>query len=139
MSKDVFFMADSIGELADKIGVGKSRLVATLEEYNTCCDKGYDELFVKDRRYLRPISTPKFYAAKCILATMGTIGGIKINEKTEALNKNFEVIPGLYATGNCAGGLYGDSYNLYSSGGTMGFAINSGRMAGENALMFIGK
>jgi hypothetical protein len=38
---------------------------------------------------------------------LGTLGGIKINERTEVLDRNDRVIPGLYAAGNDAGGLYG--------------------------------
>jgi fumarate reductase flavoprotein subunit len=55
------------------------------------------------------------------------------------LGKNNEIIPGLFASGNCAGGLYGDSYELETSGGALGFAVNSGRIAGENALKLIRK
>ena len=69
----------------------------------------------------------------------GTLGGIKINHKTEVLDKDFNIIPGLYAGGNCAGGLYGDTYDASAAGTALGFAVNSGRMAGENALKYIGK
>jgi fumarate reductase flavoprotein subunit len=67
------------------------------------------------------------------------VGGIKINSNTEALNKNDEPVPGLYASGNCAGGMYGDTYDAVTSGLTMSFAISSGRIASENALKYIGK
>jgi fumarate reductase flavoprotein subunit len=68
---------------------------------------------------------------------LGTLGGIKINEKTEVLDRNDRVIPGLYAVGNDAGGLYGDSYDVITSGASSGFALNSGRISGENALKYI--
>ncbi|MBW2216342.1 MAG: hypothetical protein JRF34_04020 [Deltaproteobacteria bacterium] len=55
------------------------------------------------------------------------------------LDSDFNVIPGLYAGGSCAGGLYGDTYDASAAGTTLGFAINSGRIAGENALKYIGK
>ena len=46
------------------------------------------------------------------------------------LDKDDRVIPGLYATGHDAGGVYGDSYDLKVGEGTASaFAINSGRMA----------
>ena len=61
------------------------------------------------------------------------------NALTEALNKNHEVIPGLYAIGNCAGGMYGASYDVSTTGGALGFAVNSGRIAGENVLEYLGK
>ena len=47
------------------------------------------------------------------------------------------VIPGLYAVGNDANTLYGDSYNFTLPGNSMGWAVNSGRMAGEAAADFI--
>jgi fumarate reductase flavoprotein subunit len=70
---------------------------------------------------------------------LGTLGGLKINEKTQVMNKNWDVIPGLYAAGTCTGGYEGDTYDLATSGGTLGFAINTGRIAGENSLKRIGK
>ena len=70
-------------------------------------------------------------------AALGTLGGVKINEKMQAVNKDGDAIPGLYVTGNDAGGMYGDTYDLLLGGGTFGFALNSGRMAAENALDYM--
>ncbi len=67
------------------------------------------------------------------------LGGIKINHKTEVIDKDFNVIPGLYAGGNSAGGMYGDTYDASAAGTALGFAINSGRIAGEEALDYIDK
>ncbi|MCL6479296.1 MAG: FAD-dependent oxidoreductase [Peptococcaceae bacterium] len=131
------FVAESLSELADKIGIDRAILAKTVQEYNGYCAKGHDDQFAKDREFLRPVEVPKFYAFKCYTDFLGTLGGIKINEKTEVLDKNNEVIPGLYAAGNDAAGLYGDSYDVISSGATSAFAFNSGRMAGENALKLI--
>ncbi len=130
------FAADTIEDLAIQIGVKPSILLATLDEYNRCCDKGHDEIFVKDRQYLRPIRDPRFYAMRCVTMTLGSLGGIKINHKTEVIDMDGNSIPGLYAAGIDASGMYGDSYNIYLSGGTLGFAVNSGRIAGENALRY---
>jgi fumarate reductase flavoprotein subunit len=131
------FVADSILELADKIAVDPAVLRATVKEYNRFCEKGHDELFAKDRQYLRPVKEPKFFAMRCVTMTLGSLGGIKINHRTEVVDKEENIIPGLYAVGNDASGMYGDSYNIYLSGGTLGFAVNSGRIAGENALKYI--
>jgi fumarate reductase flavoprotein subunit len=71
---------------------------------------------------------------------LGTLGGIKINHKTEVVDKKDKIIPGLYAVGFDAGGMWGDSYSIRdSSGASAGFAVNSGRIAGRNALKYIGK
>ena len=82
---------------------------------------------------LRPIKTPKFYAGRFLPGAYGSVGGIKINHRTEVLDKRWKVIPGLFAAGTDACSIYGDSYVFILPGNTMGFAINSGRIAGENA------
>jgi fumarate reductase flavoprotein subunit len=132
-SKDVF-VADSLEELATKIRVDPAVLKSTVDEYNRFCDKGHDDLFAKDPRYLRPLRGPRFYALKAYVLFIGTLGGIKINHKMEVLGQKEKRIPGLYAGGLDAGGMYGDSYDLYAAGGTLGFAVNSGRIAARNAL-----
>jgi fumarate reductase flavoprotein subunit len=134
------FVADSIEELAKKIGVNPVVLKATVDEYNGFCEKGHDDLFAKDPRYLLPLKGPKFYAMKAYTICIGTIGGIKINQKAEVVDKKGKVIPGLYAGGFDAGGAYGDSYSIRdSSGMSSAFAINCGRIAGQNALKYLGK
>ncbi|OGN94874.1 MAG: hypothetical protein A2Y89_00975 [Chloroflexi bacterium RBG_13_51_18] len=134
------FAADSVEELAGKIGVNPDVLKATIEKYNEGCEKRYDELFAKDPQYLFPIKTPKFYAVKARTICLGTMGGIKINEKAEVLDKLEAVIPGLYAAGYDAGGMYGDSYPIKcASGLSSAFALNTGRIAGNNALKLLGK
>jgi fumarate reductase flavoprotein subunit len=131
------FEADSIEELAGKIAVDPAVLRATTEEYNASCAKGYDDLFAKDRRWLRPLLGPKFYAIKARTIALGTKGGIKINENMEVIDKKWNVIPGLYAGGFDAGGMYGDSYSIAGSSGlSSGYALNSGRIAGRNAAKY---
>jgi fumarate reductase flavoprotein subunit len=134
------FVADSIEELATKISVSPAVLQGTVAEYNSFCEKGRDDLFAKDPKYLLPVKTPKFYAVRAHTIFLGTMGGIKINEKAEVLDKKDAVIPGLYAAGLDAGGMYGDSYPIRcSSGLASAFALNSGRLAGKSALKFLGK
>lgn len=130
------FAADSIEELAEKTGIDKQGLLKTIEEYNHACSTR-DTLFNKNFRYLRPLIGHRFYAVKFFPGGYGTLGGIKINYKTEVVTDDFEVIPGLYAAGTDACSIYGDSYVFILPGNTMGFAINSGRMAGENAVDYL--
>ena len=134
------FAADSIEALAAKIEIDPAVLKATVEEYNRFCAKNHDDVFAKNPRYLKPLIGPKFYAAKLRTFFLGTMGGIKINHRTEVLDKKERIIPGLYAVGFDAGGAYGDSYSItVSSGMCAGFATNTGRIAGKNALKYIGK
>jgi len=127
------FVAGSIEELAEKTGIDREGLKATVKQYNGFCDKGHDDTFNKSYRLLRPIRTPKFYAGRFLPGAYGSLGGIKINHRTEVLNKQWKKIPGLYAAGTDACSIFGDSYVFVLPGNTMGFAVNSGRIAGENA------
>jgi fumarate reductase flavoprotein subunit len=127
------FKADSIEDLAAQMGIDAETLAATVAEYNDMCDGGFDEVFEKDHRYLQPIAKGPFYACRYFPSAYGTLGGIKINYKAEVLDDNCDAIPGLYAAGLDACTIYGDSYPFILPGNTMGFALNSGRIAGENA------
>jgi fumarate reductase flavoprotein subunit len=135
------FVADSLAELANKIGVNPDALQKTVDEYNKCCEKGHDDLFAKNPRYLQPVKEPKFYAFRIGNSAYGTVGGIKINERAEVVDTEDEVIPGLYAVGDCANGAMAYDFALAHvlQGGPMSFALNMGRIAGENALKCIGK
>lgn len=134
------FMGDSVEELATKMGVDPIVLRATVDEYNSYCEKGHDDLFAKDQIYLRPLKGPKFYAVKARTVFLGTMGGLKINHHMEVVDKKDKVIPGLYAGGFDAAGMYGDSYCITASSGlSSSFAINSGRIAGRNAVSYLSK
>jgi fumarate reductase flavoprotein subunit len=136
------WVAGSIQELAGKMGVESRRLRDTVDEYNAFCDKGRDALFAKDPLYLEPVRTPPFYAIKGHPTHVGTLGGIRINHRAEVIKEDsptgLDVIPGLYAAGNVAGGMYGDTYDAsHTLGLTSAFAVISGRIAGENARTYI--
>jgi fumarate reductase flavoprotein subunit len=120
-------------EIAAWIGIKPETLKKTIEEYNICCEQGHDTIFTKDKKYLEALRTPPYYALKCYPRFLGTIGGIKINHHMEVLNQKEDPIPGLFAAGVDTGGWEADNYNAILSGTTFGFAINSGRIAGENA------
>jgi fumarate reductase flavoprotein subunit len=138
-ARDDVFVANSIKELAGRIGARPDVLEKTISAYNACCDRGHDDLFAKDPKFLRPVRKPKFYAFKLLPGGYGTIGGIKINERAEAMDREDEPIPGLYAAGDCANGTHTYDYPLVYIlwGSTLSFAINSGRIAGENAAAYV--
>lgn len=125
--------ADTIEELAEKAGIDVAGLVAQVEEYNDMCDAGYDEIFEKDRAYMTPIEKGPFYCCRQNVGAYGSLGGIKINYKTQVVTQEAKVIPGLYAAGTDACNIYGECYPFTLPGNTMGFCLNSGRIAGENA------
>ena len=109
----------------------------TVAEYNGYCDVRHDAEFAKDPKYLREVKTGPFYAIKSVASSLGTLGGIKANERFEVVTPEEDPIPGLYAAGNDVGGMYGDSYDLLMAGSTVGFAVNSGRIAVDSAAEYI--
>lgn len=125
--------ADTIEELAEKAGIDLEGLIKQIEEYNEMCEAGFDEIFEKDRAYMQPIEKGPFYCCRQNVGAYGTLGGVKINHKTQVLNEEAKVIPGLYCVGTDACNIFGDSYPFILSGNSMGFCLNSGRIAGENA------
>ena len=136
---DLIKVADTIEELAEWMGADLTTLKATIDEYNAACDAGHDGVFGKDRKYLQPLRTPPFFALKGHVNICDTIGGIKINEKMEVIDLDGKVIPGLYAAGVTTGGWEGETYDYNLTGHLLGFALNSGRTAGENAHGYAGR
>jgi fumarate reductase flavoprotein subunit len=129
--------AGSLDKVARFIGAKPDVLKTNIQEYNNFCAKGHDEIFAKPLNHLKPLLTPPFYAIKCNIKLTTTHGGIKIDQKAQALDKNDEPIPGLYAAGNETGATDGDSYNMWLSGHSFAFAVNTGRIAGEEAARYI--
>jgi fumarate reductase flavoprotein subunit len=127
-------ISDSWDEIAKWMEAPNEVLRTTINTYNASCHRGLDEMFVKDPKYLMPLETPPYHALKCHSGFLGTIGGIKINHHMEVLNAQGIPIPGLYAAGVDTGGWQGDTYTGRDlAGSAFGFALNSGRIAGENA------
>lgn len=125
--------ADTLEELAEKAGIDVAGFMEQIEEYNDMCEAGFDEVFEKDHSYMQPIEKGPFYCCRQSVGAYGSLGGVKINHKTQVLTQDAKVIPGLYCVGTDACNIFGDSYPFILSGNTMGFCLNSGRIAGENA------
>lgn len=133
-----FVRAASVEELAEKLGMDADKLQETIDDYNDMCDENYDSQFNKNAAYLHPITGKGGYlVGKFYVAAYGTIGGVRVNKYCEVFDGQDNIIPGLYSAGSDANTIYGDSYNFTLPGNTMGFAINSGRMAGESMADYI--
>jgi fumarate reductase flavoprotein subunit len=133
LAKGAVKISDSWTEIAKWIGALPKVLKSTVSDYNSYCDQGYDKMFMKDRKFLQPLRTPPYYALKCVQSFHGTIGGIKIDHRMQVLDQKGKPIPGLYGGGIDTGGWESDTYCITLSGSAFGFALNSGRIAGENA------
>lgn len=139
MERPLVKIADTWEEMAEYIGCSSEKLRETVEEWNGFCLHGKDELFVKKQQYMRPLLKPPFYCVQSRVAYLATIGGIKINEHVQVVDKNGDPIPGLYAGGIDTGGWEMDTYNVVLSGSTMGFSIASGRIAVHEVLKRLGR
>ncbi len=129
-AKGNVFIGDTIEEVAKKAGMNPENLKRSAENMTKYAKQGVDEQFNKSPEYLRAIDTGPFYVVRGKLNTLASLNGVKVNENLQVLNKDDKPIPGLYAIGHDAGGVYGDSYDLKIGEGTASsFAINSGRMA----------
>ena len=132
--------ADSLQELAPKMGLNPDTLIETVTRYNKSVDVGIDTEFGRNVKSLKKIEKPLFYAIKFFPAVRKTIGGVKTNLKCQVLNKHFMPIPGLYAAGELAGMAGGHIQGKASLEGTMlGPSIFSGRVAGAWASHEAGK
>lgn len=131
------YTADTIGDIARWMDIEPAVLKSTVEEYNTLCESGHDGLFNKNPKFMQALRTPPYYAVKSYVAYLTTIGGIKINHHMEVLDQKDNPIPGLYAGGDTAGGIQSETYCMHLPGSALSFAINSGRIAGENAAKYV--
>ncbi len=127
-------ISDSWEHMAGWIGADPEVLKDTIEQYNAFCEQGYDKEFSKNRPYLLALNTAPFYAIKGMAVLLDTIGGIRINEVMQVLDDRNEPIPGLYAAGVVTSGWESETYCSELSASAFGFAVNSGRIAGENAV-----
>lgn len=119
--------ADSIEELAEKLGVNAENLQKGVDEWNKVCEAGEDDLFQIDPALLRPIEDAPFYGAKENGTILNTYCGLGCDPATSAaLTLSGNPIPGLYVGGSTIGGL-GGSGGLAGStvGGGVGYAMGT--------------
>lgn len=142
----------TLGELADGLGVPGDALEATVARWNAMVDKGADEDFGRGESYydlywgdpahkgrkeatLGRIDGGPYYAAEVKSGALGTKGGAQTDTLGRVLDLDMQPIPGLYAAGNAMASMMGMTYG--GGGGTLGpgmvFAYLAGRhMVGRN-------
>ncbi len=131
--KPFIFKADTIEELAEKMGVPVETFTKTVNTYNSYCETGDDQQFGKDSDYLVSVNHGPYYGFKLNIGAFCTMGGMQVTTQNEVMNEDGEAIKGLYAAGNDAAGLTGDTYGPNMPGTCVGYAFYSGRNAGKHA------
>lgn len=142
-------VGDDLAALCKEVGLDATAVQKTVDEYNKLCaaaagldgeDTSADVEFGKRAKYLHSVATGPYWLCEVGDGYYTTCGGIKVNEKIQVLDEKGQVIPGLYAGGSDAGGLYGDSYDVkFAPGSQAAWAVNSGRLAIKDAKEYLGK
>jgi 3-oxosteroid 1-dehydrogenase len=137
--------AGTIAELAGKIGVDAGALIATVSRFNEHAAKGEDPDFqrgaaIYDRVFgdaanqpnpcLAPIVEAPFYAFPIYAGDIGTNGGLVTDDVARVLDTAGNPIPGLYAAGNNAATMMGESYP--GAGATLGPGLTFGYVAARD-------
>ena len=113
--------ADTIEELAEKCELDAEKLKAVIKRYNELCEKGEDEDFHKDPKFMIPIDeNGPFYYARNYALFMTVMGGLRCNEFMQVEDENDEVIPGLFNVGQMIGDMYANTYNFAVPGNCYG-------------------
>ncbi len=102
--------ADTLEELAALMEVPVDVFLATIERWNEMAAAGKDEEFGFPGHMMMTIDTPPFYATKEYADGLCTVGGLIVNTDGQVLNKNREVIEGLFAIGLTSGGMFHNTY-----------------------------
>ena len=128
-----FWQADSMEELAHKMGLSSDKLVKTINRFNESCDKQKDADFGRDLTITEtvfPIKNAPYYGILTYAYSLISFGGLAINDKLEVLNENEEPIRGLYAAGEIIG-VHATSGNAFCGGMVLTPALSFGKYLGE--------
>ena len=112
LTKAPIYQADTIEGLAKAAGLDPAKLVKIVDEYNKAIKDGTRDKLTPPNTLpeARPVLKAPFYAIPFQGGMTATFGGPLINTEARVLNNENRVIPGLFAIGNAAGGLFYDDY-----------------------------
>ncbi|WP_417623141.1 flavocytochrome c [Parasphingorhabdus sp.] len=135
LEEGLFYVGDTLEELATQIEINADTLVATVARYNGYVEAGNDPDFgrkhlVHQHGVLQKIQTPPFYAYPSTAVVFGTYCGLRIDTYAHVLRADGSRIDGLFAAGEVTGGFHGAAY---MTGSALGKAVVFGKIAGEAA------
>lgn len=124
--------ANSIAELAEKIGVPAIDLIETYTTIENCADAAAPDKFGRHFSQEKLLRAP-FYAIRVTGALFHTQGGLEVNRKGQVLDSEGKPLPNLFAGGGAARGVSGAGGSGYMSGNGLLSAIVLGAICGESA------
>jgi fumarate reductase flavoprotein subunit len=140
LAKESFmFKADTVEELAEKLGIPAANLKDTVDLYNDSCQKGFDQDCFKEEQYLVPLTGP-YYGFMTALNTDGAFGGVRVNADIQAYAKDGGLVEGLWVPGDFSSGRFVNDRGLKRQViNDLAWAFSSGFQAGENAVKYLTK
>ncbi len=127
--------AETLEDLAKIMNVPLDHLKASIEEYNRVArhEIPQDRFgFKANHTDDRPMTEGPWYVARKVPTIHHTMGGIRINDKAQALDAQGHVIPGLWAAGEVTGGIHGENR---LGGNAVADCMVFGRTAGRGAAL----
>lgn len=119
--------ADTLEELADKLGIPSDTFVTTVKRYNELAASGVDSDFGKPAKDLIALDTPPYTGCFFGGHVLCTLDGLKIDKDCHVLDSEKEPIDGLFAIGNCSGSAFATVYPELLIGCANGRTITQGR------------
>ena len=133
ISAGIVTEAETIEELATKIGADVDTLTATMTKFADDVTNGNPDEFGREGLEL-PLTEGNFYACLVAPAIHHTMGGLKINTSAEVLTEEGTAIAGLYAAGEVTGGVHGANR---LGGNAVTDIVVFGRTAGTSANAYV--
>jgi len=126
-------VADTLEDLARKLGIDPTAFVATVRRYNEIVASGRDTDFGKPANLLIPVQKAPFYGIHRKLGISAICSGMLVDEQSRALDADGKPIKGLYLVGNLGGGFYGaPDYPMTVPGLSLGRCYTFGYLAGRH-------
>ena len=129
--------ADTLEELAEKMEMDEestANFLATVKRYNELADAGEDADHGKAPWRLSNVDEPPYYAAKMAGWALATLGGVRVNDKMQAIDKDGNAISGLYMAGLDSGGFFNGNYPQLYGGLCMSHAISFAWLAAMSIM-----
>lgn len=130
--------ANTLEELANACHIDGEALTYAVTQYNEDLSTGIDRHYARSLKDLHAISSPPFYAFEYRPCNVNLTGaGVRIDAHGRALDKNANVIQGLYAAGESGAGVLGERY--VGGGNSIANALTMGRIVGKSVAAQVGK
>lgn len=124
-----YVKGETLDDLAAELGMPADELKKTVDEYNACV-AGDAKDSVGRVSFGAPLLQGPYYAYPRSPAVHHTMGGVRVDTQSHALDKDGNPIPGLYCAGEITGNLHGG--NRLGGNAIVDFTV-FGKNAGENA------